>query len=80
MRKISFYHNRGLLYVKVIPTSYRDGDKILKKDNMIYLGRVIDRDKKIFYSKDRGLFRFDEKNKNFSEVTEKDYDIRLPIG
>lgn len=47
--------------------SVRKGGKVGKSDSK-YLGRVIDRERGIYKSKERGLFMYDEKTDTFSTV------------
>ena len=41
MRKINYYKSRGQLYAKVQASSYREDGKVKKRDDGIYLGRVV---------------------------------------
>lgn len=59
MRKINYYKSRGQLYAKVPASSYRVDGKVKKRDDGIYLGRVINEEKNVFYSSERGIFTYD---------------------
>ena len=59
--KLSFQTKGNYKYAKVPGISYRENGKIRKKGT-IYLGRVIDEKNFIFFSKDRGVFKFDPVN------------------
>ena len=50
-----------------VTSSVRNGSKVGKNDQ-IYLGRVIDKEKGIFKSRERGLFMYDIKENIFSPV------------
>ena len=65
MRRINFYKSRGQLYAKVPATSYREDGKVKKHNDGIYLGRVIDKAKNVFYSSERGIFTYDPVNNTF---------------
>ena len=41
MRNIQYYFSRGIEYGKVPASSYREDGKVKKRDDGIYLGRVI---------------------------------------
>jgi len=41
MKNVSFYTSRGQRYAKVPASSYRENGKIKKRNDGIYLGRVI---------------------------------------
>ena len=66
--KLSFQTKGNYKYAKVPGISYRENGKIRKKGT-IYLGRVIDEKNFIFFSKDRGVFKFDPVNNLFSNST-----------
>lgn len=56
----------GIEYATAV-TSVRKGTKV-SKSNQIYLGRVIDKEKGIFKSRERGLFVYDIGTNTFSPV------------
>ena len=70
MKKISYYKSRGQLYAKVPASSYREDGKVKKRDDGIYLGRVIDKAKNVFYSSERGLFTYDPAANVFDQTDE----------
>ncbi len=70
MRKITYYSSRGQTYARISPTSYREGGKVKKRDDGIYLGRVIDREANVFYSRERGLFTYDVQTGQYGPVKE----------
>ena len=67
--KLSFQTKGNYKYAKVPGISYRENGKIRKKGT-IYLGRVIDEKNFIFFSKDRGVFKFDPVNNLFLDAPE----------
>ena len=70
MKKISYYKSRGQLYAKVPASSYREDGKVKKRSDGIYLGRVIDQSKNIFYSASRGVFTYDPVENVFGRADE----------
>ncbi len=70
MKKINFYKSRGQLYAKVPATSYRKDGKVKKRNDGIYLGRVIDKENHVFYSSDRGIFTYDPVANVFGQADE----------
>ncbi|MBQ7516191.1 MAG: hypothetical protein IJS96_07890, partial [Schwartzia sp.] len=77
MRKINFYKSRGQLYAKVPATSYRENGKVKKRNDGIYLGRVIDESKNVFYSSDRGIFTYDVASNTFG-IADETYVTNIP--
>ena len=67
--KLSFQTKGNYKYAKLPGISYRENGKIRKKGT-IYLGRVIDEKNFIFFSKDRGVFKFDPVNNLFLDAPE----------
>lgn len=59
MKDISFYNVKGQLYAKIAATSYRDHGVIKKKDDGIYLGRVIDKENLVFSNRQHGIYHYD---------------------
>ena len=53
----------GIEYAKDPGVSYRT-EKGVRKKGAVYLGRVIDKDKRLFYNKSRGVFHYDEDMQN----------------
>lgn len=70
MRKINYYKSRGQLYAKVPATSYREDGKVKKRNDGIYLGRVIDEKRHIFCSSERGIFTYDPETNVFGQADE----------
>lgn len=63
---ISYCKKNGALYASD-SHSYREGNKV-KKDNVTYLGKVLDKEKGIYKNRARGVFHYDPKTRTFSEV------------
>lgn len=59
MKEISFYSVKGQLYAKIAASSYRENGRIKKRNDGVYLGRVIDRDNLVFFNREHGIYRFD---------------------
>ncbi len=59
MKKINFYFSRGIEYGKIPASSYREGGKVKKRDDGIYLGKVIDKATCTFFNDERGFFTYD---------------------
>ena len=70
MKKISYYQSRGQTYAKVPASSYRENGKVKKRNDGIYLGRVIDKEKNVFYSANRGVFTYDPIENVFGNADE----------
>lgn len=77
MRKINFYTSRGQRYGKVPATSYRENGKVKKRNDGIYLGRVIDEEKCVFFSAERGLFTYNVETDSYLPADER-YVSSLP--
>ena len=58
LMKLSIEHKGNYQYAKIPGKSYRVDGKV-RKTGVIYLGRVIDLDKGVFYNKERGVFSYD---------------------
>ena len=63
------YDQKGNYEYATASSSKRNG-KSVGKDQQIYLGRVIDKERHIFKSKDRGMFVFDPESISFTPVSE----------
>lgn len=63
------YNKKGNYEYATACHSSRNGDKV-SKDDQIYLGRVIDKKKGIYKSKDRGVFIFNPDTKEFLPAPE----------
>ena len=59
MKKINYYFSRGIEYGKIPASSYREGGKVRKKNDGIYLGKVIDKATRTFFNDERGFFTYD---------------------
>lgn len=77
MRKINFYKSRGQLYARVPATTYRENGKVKNRNDGIYLGRVLDKEKRVFCSSDRGIFTYDPVANVFGP-TDEAYVVDLP--
>ena len=66
MPNISYIHNGGILYAKWPGKSVRQDGKV-RKIGQIYLGKVQDRDKNIFWTRERGFYTFDPETQKFGE-------------
>lgn len=73
---ISYQIQDGIEYAKDPGISVREGSTVRKKD-VVYLGRVIDKEKNIFYNKKRGVFRYDEETHTFHEEDPAYYELLL---
>ena len=63
---INYKKQSGYEYAMVV-TSVRQG-KTVGKTNSIYLGRVVDKERHIFKSRERGLYTYDTETNSFSGV------------
>ena len=63
---IDYWISDGIEYAKVVH-SVRKGKKVVP-ENTIYLGRVIDKQRKIFKNRERGMFVYDVETNTFSKV------------
>ena len=77
MRKICFYTSGGQRYAKIPASSYRENGRVKKRQDGLYLGRVIDEENHIFYSSERGVFSYDPETNTFQSI-EDDCAISLP--
>ena len=55
---VAFYRRNGIEYAKTDGNSVRKDGKV-QKINQKYIGRVIDKDNYIFYTREKGLFTYD---------------------
>ena len=58
--KLSIEHKGNYQYAKIPGKSYRVDGKVRKK-GVVYLGRVIDLEKGVFFNKERGVYTYDIK-------------------
>ena len=70
------YDQKGNYEYATASSSKRNG-KSVGKDQQIYLGRVIDKERRIFKSKERGMFIFDPESVSFTPASE-DVTATLP--
>ncbi len=70
MRNIQYYFSRGIEYGKVPASSYREDGKVKKRDDGIYLGKVIDKDSNTFFSDERGMFVFHPEDQTYGKADE----------
>lgn len=67
--KISYYKRDNIEYAKIPGKSKRVG-KTVRKEGEVYLGRVIDKEHNVFYSRDRGTFTYDPAAKVYGQASE----------
>ena len=63
---INYNTVNGIEYA-TLTSSVRNGRKVGKSEQ-VYLGRVIDKERGVFKSRDRGLFTYDLKTNSFGSV------------
>ncbi|MBR4741702.1 MAG: hypothetical protein IK079_02225, partial [Desulfovibrio sp.] len=68
MIQIQYTYHHGTLIGVWPGISFRDGGKNPPKKGRIYLGKVIDRDKGIFWTRERGYYIFNPTDQSFAEV------------
>ena len=68
--KLSYQTVGGNEYAKIPGTSYRDENGVVRKKDVIYLGRVVDREHFIFYNKDRGIYSYNPDTGEFGKADE----------
>jgi len=61
------YKTKGGIEYAMVVTSVRNG-KSVSKDKPLYLGRVLDKERGIFKSRERGVFTYDLDNNTFGKV------------
>lgn len=67
--ELSYQVINGSEYAKVPGSSFRVDGKIRKK-NVIYLGRVIDKEHNVFYNRKRGIFIYDPETDTYGKADE----------
>ena len=67
--ELNYQIKNGNEYAKVPGTSYRENGKVKKRD-VIYLGRVVDKEHHIFCNRERGIFSFDPETGEFGKADE----------
>lgn len=68
--KLSYQMLNGTLYAKIPGKSVRKNGKVCKEGEQ-HLGRVIDKENNVFYSRKRGIFTFDPETGEYGEADEK---------
>lgn len=68
--KLSYQTMGGNEYAKIPGTSYRDETGRVRKKDVIYLGRVIDKEHFIFCNKERGIFSYDPETGLYGKADE----------
>lgn len=72
-----FYHEaNGTLYAR-LGRSVRNGDKVSKES--INLGRVIDKEKGIYKSRERGVFQYDLETDTYTSISGPEEERGLPL-
>ena len=64
--KLTIDYKNNSQYAKISVKTYRVDGKVHR--DVIYLGRVIDREKGVFFSKERGYFTYDVKTGKYGNV------------
>ena len=72
MIQIQYMYHHGTLIGVWPGTSFRSDGKNPRKKGRIYLGKVIDRDKGIFWTRERGYYTFNPTDQSFGDVTPED--------
>ena len=67
--ELNYQYKNGNEYAKVPGVSYRENGQVRKRD-VIYLGRVIDKEHHIFCNRERGIFSFDPETGTFGKADE----------
>lgn len=67
---LSYFKKNGILYAKTQGKSVRDGNHVHKQDQQ-HIGRVIDKDNNVFYSRERGIFTYDPDTGTYGKADEK---------
>ena len=67
--ELNYQLKSGQLYAKVPGHSVRRDGKIIKT-GVLYLGRVIDKEHNVFYSRERGIFTYDPETGSFGKADE----------
>ena len=66
--KICFQTMGGNEYAKIPGTSYRDETGKVRKKDVVYLGRVIDKKHYIFCNRERGIFSYDPETGTYGKA------------
>lgn len=68
--KLSYQTRGSNEYAKIPGTSYRDENGVVRKKDVIYLGRVIDREHFIFFNRERGIYSYNPDTGEFGKADE----------
>ena len=66
---LSYFRKNDILYAKTMGKSVRDGSTVRKKDQK-HIGRVIDKENNVFYSRERGIFTYDPITDEYGKADE----------
>lgn len=64
---LSYFRKNGIEYAKTQGKSVRVNGKV-KKQNQKHIGRVIDKEHHVFYSRDKGVFTYDENTDTYGKA------------
>lgn len=67
---LSYFYKNGILYAKDPGKSVRRGKSVVKI-NQKHIGRVIDKENNVFYSRQRGIFTYDPITDSYGKADEK---------
>lgn len=68
--KLCYQVMNGNEYAKIPGTSYRDENGVVRKKDVVYLGRVIDKEHFIFCNRERGIFSYDPETGQYGRADE----------
>ena len=66
---LSYFKKNDILYAKTMGKSVRDGGSV-RKENQKHIGRVIDKENNVFYSRERGIFTYDPLTGEYGKADE----------
>ena len=66
---LSYFRKNDILYAKTMGKSVRDGGTV-RKENQKHIGRVIDKENNVFYSRERGIFTYDPLTDEYGKADE----------
>lgn len=69
LMELSYQKKGDNTYAKVPGKSYRKDGKVCKT-GVIYLGRVIDKEHNVFYTRERGIYTYDPKTSQYGKADE----------
>lgn len=67
---LSYFTKNGIEYAKTQGRSYRVGKQV-KKEGQHHIGRVIDKENNVFFSRGRGIFTYDPETGTYGKADEK---------